>query len=186
MGAFNDILATTGPNMGGLSDHLYIVPIADIDVTALAALDDPADEKTAAQAIPLLTDKKWFKWYFTKGLDFKLSYNAVGERDGKSWEIMVDGKQPRMIAANERVYDIVMNTPVAIAVKDAEGKMRLCGINRREDGTLAVDFPMYLETQQATTGGNGTEKKGSTIQWKGESPHTPLFHTAALDVTGAA
>ncbi|GHE64914.1 hypothetical protein [Roseivirga thermotolerans] len=186
MGAFNDILATTGPNMGGLSDHLYIVPIADIDVTALAALDDPTDEKTVAQAIPLLTDKKWFKWYFTKGLDAKLSYPLVGERDGRSRDVMVDMKQPRMIAANERVYDIVMNVPVAIAVKDAEGSMRLCGINRREDGTLAVDFPMYMETDDANTGGNATEKKGHTIQFKGECPHTPLFHTAALDVTGAA
>tara|TARA_R110001599_G_scaffold332511_1_gene547989 strand:- start:33073 stop:33633 length:561 start_codon:yes stop_codon:yes gene_type:complete len=186
MGAFNDILAGTGPNMGGLSDHLYIVPITDIDATALAALDDPTDEKTVTDAIPLVTDKKWFKWYFTKGLDAKLEYPSVGERDGMSRDVTVDIKQPRMVAANERVFDIVSNTPVAIAVKDAEGQMRLCGINRRESGVLAVDFPMYWTADAASTGGNGTEKKGHAIQWKGECPHTPLFHTAALDVTGAA
>jgi hypothetical protein len=183
--ALNDILQSPGKNMGGLIDHLYIVPVADVDETALAALAIGADKKTLSASIPLKSLKKFYKVYFTKGLDGKLTYNLVGERDGKSWDVMVDIKSPNHVASNEAVIDELVNTPVVIISRDAEGKLRLTGINLRSDDVLAVDFPMYMETDEASTGGAGTEKKGHTIQWKGELPHTPLFYTGAIDVDSA-
>lgn len=186
MAPLNDILHTPGKtNMGGLIDHLYVVPAADVDEAALAALALAADGKTLASAIPLKSLKKFFKIYFSKGLDGKLSYNLVGERDGKSWEVTVDIKNPGHVAANEAVIDELVNTPVVQIARDAEGKLRVTGINVRDDGTLAVDFPMYMESDEATTGGTGTEKKGHSIQWKGELSHTPLFYTGAIDVDSA-
>lgn len=188
----NDIAAPTGQNMGGLIDHAYLVSAADIDETALNALSVAAatvsGEKSlnVSSAIPLLANKKFGKVYFTKGLDAALSYSVVGERDGKSREVMVDMKKPFLNTAGDEVIDGILNGPLVLIVRDAQGVLRLCGVNRRADDTLAIDFPMYLETDDATTGGNGAAKAGHTVQLKGEAPHAPLYYTGSIDLDDAS
>lgn len=183
--SFNDILAEGGANGGGLTDHLYIVAVEDVDEVALAALATPGDNKTVATPIPLKANKKFAKFYFTKGLDAKLSYPLVGERDGKVRDVMIDVKQPRLIAANEVIIDEMATTPSVIICRDAEGQLRLVGIQLRKDGKLAMDFPAFMETDDAGTGGAIAEKKGHAFQWKSESSVTPLFYTGAIDLDEA-
>ncbi|NVJ47296.1 MAG: hypothetical protein HWE07_09215 [Cytophagia bacterium] len=187
MGTMNDIAAPVGSNMGGLVDVIYSVPLADVDLTALAALVSPmnADGKTMEADLPLKTDKKFYSLYFTKGMG-KLDYPLVGETDGKSREIMLDIKIPGTTAAIESVIDAICVGPQVQIARDAEGRLRLLGINLRDDGTLAADWPMYIDTDAATTGAAAADKKGHNPIWKGASNYTPLFYTGDIDLTGAA
>ncbi|MCO6367843.1 hypothetical protein GBO34_00760 [Roseivirga pacifica] len=183
---WNDILETNGSNMGGLTDVLHAVPVEDIDKVALAALESPLDSlgKTMTADIPLKSTKKFYSLYFTKGFG-KLDYPLVGEVDGKSREVIVEVNIPKMSAAQEAVIDAASNGPCVIICRDAEGQLRICGINVRKDGTLAVDWPMYMDTDAATTGAAGTDKKGHLPVWKCANPVSPLFYTGAIDIDDA-
>lgn len=183
--ALNDILSSSlgAQNMGGLIDHLYVAKATDVDESALNALSvATAGGLDVSAAIPLVALKKFAKIYFTKGEGAKLSYGVVGSRDGKSREVMVDVIHPQLIEANERVIDELVNGPLVLIVRDAQGKLRLCGVNRRADDSLAIDFPMYLETDDANTGAAESERPGHTIQFKGAAPHSPLHYTGAIDL----
>lgn len=184
----NDILYPSGNNMGGLIDHLYVVKAADIDETALNALSVAASTVTGelslnvSSAIPLVALKKFGKLYFTKGIGAKLSYPKAGERDGGMRDIMVEVSKPRLDETGDEIIDGILNGPLVIIARDAQGKLRLCGVNRREDNTLAIDFPMYLEGDDANSGGAGAEKAAHGLSFKCEAPHSPLFYTGAIDL----
>ena len=189
MTAFEDILWPQGQdNMGGLVDDLYYVPIDDIDFAAPPAL--AADGVTISGDITLKTDKKWLRIYHTRGTG-KLDDTQVGERDGKSFENMVEFKFPGDTAKLVAFKRLVANTPVAVICKDAQGNYRLIGITIQNDPVASTDvptlkFPAYIEQASGTTGAKGSDAKGHTFQIKAEAVCPPLFYTGAIDVAGPA
>lgn len=186
--AFEDILWTQGQdNMGGLVDDLYYVPIDDIDLTVPLTLE--ADGVTIDDDIVLKATKKWFRIYHTRGTG-KLDDSLVGERDGKSFENMVEFKFPGDTAALVKFKRQVANTPLAVICKDAQGNYRLLGVTLQKDPATAADavtikFPAYIEQASGTTGAKGSDAKGHTFQIKAEAVCPPLFYTGEIDVSAA-
>lgn len=184
----NDILHTPGSNAGSIIDHAYIAKLADVDETALNALSVAAATATGekslslSSALPLVANAKFGKVYFTKGVAAGLVYNRAGERDGGIRNVTVNFNKPKLEVAGDEVLDGLLNGPVVIIVKDGQGKLRLCGVNRREDDTLGLDYPMYLENDEAGTGDTPEAKAGHTLTFSGHSTHAPLFYTGAIDL----
>jgi len=184
--AFEDILWTQGEdNMAGLVDDLYFVPIDDIDFTTPPTLD--VDGVTIANDITLLATKKWFRIYHTRGTG-KLDDNVVGERDGKSFENMVEFKFPgdtKELVAFKRQ---VLNTPLAVVCKDTQGNYRILGVSLIKDPATGTDvttlqFPAYIEQASGTTGAKGSDARGHTFQIKSEAVCPPLFYEGTIDVS---
>ena len=181
--AFQDILWTQGSdNMGGLVGDLYYAPTEDIDFTTPPTLD--ADGVTVSGDITMKTGKFFNRIYHTRGTG-KIDSTVVGERDGRSFENICEfkfpGETPEVVAFERQV----LNTPLVVIGKDAQGRQRLLGINVIKDtaGTsdvLTLDFPAYLESLNATTGAAGSDAKGHTFQFKTEALSTPLFYTGAI------
>jgi hypothetical protein len=163
--------------MSGLMGVVYWVPVEDIDWTT-----PPAFTKTTVTGnIPLKTDKKFYQLYFTSDTG-KIDSNMVGERDGKSYENILEVKYP---GDTEAVIDFlrqVKNTPVVAIVRDRQGKYRLVGVSI--NGTsLTIDNPAYVEGGTGTTGAAPADAKGHTIQFKAAANHAPLFYTGTIDIT---
>lgn len=184
----NDILAPTGSNVGSLIDHAYIAKLSDIDETALKALSVGAATATGEKSlsvssdVPLLALKKFGKIYFTKGVAAGLTYPKAGEPDGGVRKVTVTFHKPKLDVGGDEVLDGLLNGPVVIIVKDGNGKLRLCGINRNDDDdSLAMDYPMYLEADDAGTGDTPDAKAGHPLTFGGFSPHSPLFYSGNID-----
>lgn len=184
--AFEDVLWTQGSdNMGGLIGHIYFCPVEDVDETALVALALEADGVTLASDIPLLTNKKFFKIYHTRGTG-KFSDQVVGERDGKSFENMVEFKFPGDTAALLAFKRQIVNTPMVVIFRDPQGFYRLMGISILKDPTtgndkLTLELPAYIEAANNDSG-TGADAKGTTFQIKTEALLPPLLYTGTIDV----
>lgn len=184
--AFEDVLWTQGSdNMGGLIGHIYFVPTEDVDEASLVALALEADGVTLDADIPLLTNKKFFKLYHTRGTG-KLMATAVGERDGRSYENVIEFKFPGDTAALLAFQRQALNTPMVVIVRDPQGAYRLLGISIVKDpstGTdkLTLELPAYI-VQANTDSGTGSDAKGTTFQIQTEALLPPLFYTGTIDV----
>ncbi|MEM7551727.1 MAG: hypothetical protein AAF363_18730 [Bacteroidota bacterium] len=183
MPPLNDIVWPQGkPNMGGLRDAAYFVPVDDVDFTTPPTLG--TNNKVITGDIILKATKKWFTFYFTKGTG-KIDYTVVGERDGKSFENMAEFNVPGGDAANQAVIDEILNTPGLLIGKDSSGNQLILGISKNEDNSLNLDLPVYLENAAGTTGAASADKRGVTITMKSEAPHSPLHYTGSIDVDDA-
>ncbi len=179
MPPLNDIVWPTGKqNMGGLRDSIYVVPADDVDLTTPPTID--IDGKTLTTALALKPNRKFYKLYFTKGTG-KLDFNVVGERDGKSFENMVEFNVPGGDAANLAVVDEMLNGAFVAIVKDGTQQL-VIGLSKDEAGVLNVDFPVYTESLTGTTGAAAADKRGMTIVLKAEAPHTPLVYASTIDL----
>lgn len=177
--AFEDLAWPAGQqNMGGLVSDVHFVPLDDVDMSAAPALD--ADGVTITAAITLKALKKWISIYHTRGTG-KIDSNSVGERDGKSFENILEfnfpGGEKKVVAHNKQV----LNTPGLYIGKDTDGNYRILGL-AVIDGVVTFDMPAYTENITSTTGAASADKRGTTYQAKSEAPHEALFYEGAIDL----
>lgn len=177
--AFEDTLWTQGQdNMSGLVGDLYWCPAEDVDMTSPPALD--ADGVTVTGTIALKALKKFFRIYHTRGTG-KIDDTMVGERDGKSFEVMCVFKFPGDTPEYVNLMKEGKNTPILLIGKDAQGRQRLVGMSLL-NGSLSMDLPAYFDAETGTTGDQASSAKGHEITVKAESNHPPLFYEGVIDV----
>lgn len=170
-------------NMGGLIGEVFFVPIDDVDTSDenLPTLD--ADGVTVTGDIVLKAAKKWISIYHTSGTG-KIDSNSVGERDGKSFENILEfnfpGSKKEVVAHNKQV----LNTPGLYIGQDTDGNMRIIGLTVI-NGVLSYKLPVYTESIASTTGAARADKRGTTYQAKAEAPHEALFYEGAIDLDEA-
>lgn len=186
MPPFSDLLWPQGKdNMGGLLGELYYIPTEDLDESQLPTLD--VDGVTLTGDFVPKTDKKFFRIYCTRGTGV-LQDNSVGERDGKSHENLVDFFIPGAVKNVESFKRRVQNTPCVIVCSDTDGNFRVLGVAALGDEgseSVSLAMPAYLESKTGTTGAAGTDRRGSTFQFKSEAPHPPLFYDGTIPLTPA-
>lgn len=177
--AFEDVQWSQGQdNMSGLIGPIYWTPSEDVDLSAPPTLE--ADGVTISGDITLAANKKFFTLYQTRGTG-KIDTNMVGERDGKSFENILECKFPGETPEFVAFMLQVKNTPVVVIARDAQGRYRLLGISL-VGGALTKDLEAYFESNAGTTGAAASDAKGHTIQVKAEANHPPLFYTGTIDV----
>lgn len=164
--------------MSGLIGPIYWVPSEDVDLTTPPTVD--TDGVTITGDITLKATKKFFTLYQTRGTG-KLDCTMVGERDGKSFENMLECKFPGETKELVSFMQQVKNTPVVIICRDAQGAYRLLGISI-VGGVLTKDLEAYFEADTGTTGAAASDAKGHTIQIKAEANHPALFYEGDIDL----
>ncbi len=175
--AFEDLLWTQGKeNMGGLLGDIFFIPIEDVDPAALPTLD--VDGISLTGEIAPLSTKEFFQIYHTKGTG-KIDDNTGGERDGKSFENLLEFFFPGQEKSVENFKKMVANTPGLWIAKDPQGNYRALGISAI-GGVVTLDRPAYCESIASGTGAASTDKSGSTFQVKSEAPHPPLFYSGTI------
>lgn len=167
-------------NMGGLVGNVYAVAIDDVD-PALTGLSMNADGVTVEGNIALLTDKKFGIIYHTPDTG-KLEDPTVGEKDGKSFENMVEIFHPGQSKAKAKFKADYVNTPLLVIVKDTDGNQRILGLSL-VGGSLSLDLPAHIESIAGTSGAARADRRGDTFQIKSNSAHPPLFYSGTIDVT---
>jgi hypothetical protein len=181
--AFEDVLWPQGQdNMSGLIGPIYWVPSEDVDLTTPPTL--AADGVTVSGDIALAANKKFFTIYQTRGTA-KLDNNMVGERDGKSFENMVEFKYPGDTASLISFMNQAKNTPMVVIVRDAQGQHRLLGLSL-VGGAISKDLEAYFESVAGTTGAAASDAKGHTIGVKAEANHPALIYTGTIDLDDQA
>jgi hypothetical protein len=177
--AFADVLWQQGQdNMAGLIGPIYWVPSEDVDLTTPPTVD--ADGVTVTGDITLKATKKFFTLYQTRGKG-KLDSTMVGERDGKSFENLLECKFPGETKAFVSFMKQVKNTPVVVICRDAQGANRLLGLSM-VGSVLTKDLEAYFESDAGTTGAAASDAKGHTIQIKAEANHPALFYEGDIDL----
>lgn len=183
--AFTDLLWTQGKdNMGGLLGKAYYCPVEDL-TTPLPTL--AADGVSLTGDFVCKSTKRFYEIYCTRGTG-KLDDNAVGERDGKSREIMVDLFIPGAVKEVEAFKRKIQNTPVVVIVSDTDGNYRVLGVvalGAEGAEVVSLAMPAYLESAAGTTGAAGTDRRGTTFQFKAEAPHAALFYGGTIPLTPA-
>lgn len=178
--AFVDLKWNQGvDNMGGLVGDVFFCPTEDI--ATLPAL--ATDKISLTGNIVCKTGKKFIQIYHTKGTG-KLDDTSVGERDGKSRENMLEFFFPGAKKEVEAFKHQVQNTPGVVICKDTENNLRVLGICVL-GGNVGLDLPAYMESSSGTTGAASADRRGSTFQFKSESPHPPLFYGGDIPLTDA-
>lgn len=171
-------------NMGGLIGDIFFVPMADVDKTAVPAI---GADLVITGDITLLTNKKFYAIYQTRGTS-KIDDSTVGERDGRSKEVMFEFLFPGDTKEIIQFARAVQNTPGILIVKDPQGKMRILGVSVIDSsGTDVVtfDLPAYLESDTGTSGAKGGDAKGHTMIFKAESLTKALIYEGTIDVDDA-
>lgn len=186
MPPFTDLLWPQGKdNMGGLLGKLYYSPVEDIDAANLPTLD--TDGVTLTGDFACKTGKRFYEVYCTRGTG-QLQDETVGERDGKSQENMVDFFIPGSLKDVEAFKRRVQNTPVVVICSDTDGNFRVIGVvalGAEGSEEVSLDMPAYLETKTGTTGAAGTDRRGTSFQFKAEAPHSALFYDGTIPLTEA-
>lgn len=167
-------------NMGGLIGDIFFVPMADVDKTALPVI---GADLVITGDITLNALAYFYAIYQTR-LTSKIDDATVGERDGRSKDVMFEfkfpGDTPEIIAFCRKVQ----NTPGILIAKDPQGKQRILGvavIDNAGTDEVTFDLPAYLESDTGTTG-VGSDAKGHTLIFKAESLTKALIYEGLIDV----
>lgn len=175
-----DLLWTVGSeNMGGLSGELYFCPTEDIDLTTPPTLD--ADGVTITGDLVCKTGKKFIRVYHTRGTG-ELKDELVGERDGKSFENMVEFFFPGSKKEISTFKRDVANTPMVVICRDTDGNLRLLGVAVLNGTLISLGFPAYLESAPSTSGKASADRKGTTFTFKAEAPHDALYYEGVIQL----
>lgn len=165
-------------NLGGIQGDIYTIPVDDIDETSLPTLD-PTDGVTLVGNIVPKSGKRFSKLYQTKGKG-KLDYTTVGERDGKSFENVIEffvpGTKKEIAVFSHRVQ----NLPV-VAIVNEGGNQRVVGITVLNN-QVSLGLPAYLETGSGATGAASSDLKGSTFNFKAEATRPPLYYEGNIPI----
>lgn len=176
--AIAEVLWTQGQdNMSGVVGPIFFAPSEDVDLTTPPTV--AADGVTVTGNIALKATKKFFRMYQTRGTA-KIDSTMVGERDGKSFENILEYKFPGETPGLIAFLKDTKNTPLVVIARDAQGKYRLFGISLI-GAVLTTDLEAYVESDAGTTGAAASDAKGHTIQIKAEANHPPLFYTGTID-----
>ncbi len=181
--AFEDVLWPEGAdNMGGIIGDIFFVPMNNVDTTQLPAIG--ADLVITGNVV-LLPLKQFFAIYETRGTG-KIDDNTVGERDGRSKEVMFEFKFPGDTKEIISFARQVQNQPGVLIVKDPQGQQRILGVTVIKDIDGVTDIttyqmPAYLESDTGTTGLGG-DAKGHTMIFKAEALTKALIYQGDIDV----
>ena len=168
--AFEDVgFAQGADNMGGIIGDVFWVPMDDVDKTSLPAI---GADLVITGDIVLKALKKFYAIYQTRGTG-KIDDATVGERDGRSKEVMFELKYPGDTKEIINFARLVQNTPGVLIMRTPQGKYHVLGLSviKDIDGVTDIttyDFPAYLESDTGTTGVGG-DAKGHTFIFKSES-----------------
>ncbi len=177
MPPFQDLKWTQGSdNMGGLVGGIFYCPVEDIDATQLPTI--AADGVTLVGAFVPVATKGFIEIYHTKGTG-KIDDSTVGERDGRSAENMMEFFFPGSKKEVEAFKRLARNTPCVVIGKDTDGNLRVVGV-AVIGNNVVLDLPAYLEAANGTTGAQTADRRGTTFQFKAESPDAPLFYDDAI------
>ena len=174
-----DLLWTPGSkNMGGLVGNIHAIEIDQIDLSTEPTLD--ADGLTITSPLVLNVDQKFATIYHTRETG-KIDSNMVGERDGRSFDNMLEFFHPGSSKAEAAFREKYCNTPSVYIAKDTDGNWRLIGL-AKIGGKITKDLPAYMEPSNNTTGAAAADRRGSTYVIKSEASHPPLFYEGPIDL----
>lgn len=180
----NDLVFAQGDdNLAGVIDYVYVVSQQDVDDTALPALAVAGELKITAD-ITLKATKKFGKLYFTDQTG-KLEVKTVGETDGRSVEVMLSGRFPKMSTELFNWLRGVQNGPLLVIYRMANtGKKFVIGLSNLDKTTTVVSLfpPVYFEGIDASSGEKRGDQNGGLITFKQAGAHGPIEYTGAIDI----
>jgi hypothetical protein len=171
-------------NMGGTAGKMFFLPIEDVDEAASTVAVDPDGVTLTGDIVPK-SAKKFIEIYHTRGTG-ELRDELVGERDGKSYENMVEFFFPGSKKEISAFKKAVANTPGILICQDTNGNQRIIGVAILNGTAISYGFPAYLESAPSTSGKASSDRKGTTFTFKAEAPHDALFYEGVVTLTPQA
>lgn len=168
-----DILWADGQdNYAGIRSIVRYAYINDIEVfpevpTTPTSLEDRV---TISDAITFKAGKGWSKIYTTPETA-KFDCNNVGERDGVSWENMLEFFHPGSAAQLMGFADAAKNSNLVYLVEELNGTKRLVGSK-----VIPSETKTNFTSAQAIA-----ERKGATVTVRAIGPIAPIYTGAVTD-----
>lgn len=181
----NDLLFTQGDdNLAGVIDYLWVCAQADIDPALLPTLA-AAGSLVVNGNITLLAGKKFGRVYFTDQTA-KVDIKSVGEIDGKSLEVMISGRYPKLDTGFINFLREIQNGPLVVIYRMANnGKKFLMGFSNLDKATnvLTPWPPVYFDGVDATSGAKRGDQNGGQLSFKWSASHGPIEYNGTIDIT---
>lgn len=158
-------------NMGGTAGKVYAIPASDV----LSIPAPAAGGLTVATAIVCKTGKKFAELYMTSDTG-EVKDVEVGERDGGSFETMLEWWSPAISDQLLRLKSQFANGGFIFIVKDSNAVFRIIG---------SKDHPAYREPGEITTGKGPKDRRGASFKFKASSPTPALIYTGVIPLVPA-
>lgn len=124
---------------------------------------------TIDTAFVMKTGKRFWEMYITLETG-KIEQKLVGERDGKSYEVMISGNYPDMDPTVVGFLKACANENLAVVVKDQKGRLWAIGYDR--------DVPAEVTVGDGTTGEKIADRKGVSVTFRGIGDGLYLYDAA--------